>query len=159
VVGRPDARLEPCVESVGRDELIVRIVGAASMTHSAEIDITGEDGDAHFTPPTVALGYSLIDIARGTGTLATIFADRVDRLSRALDVDRGTLFGRTVAHEIGHLLLGRQNHSELGLMRGTWTRHTLIENHREDWSFTREEASDMRLALQARSASATARRD
>jgi hypothetical protein len=50
---------------------------------------------------------------------AFVFYDRIVELqthTRWLP----TMLGRVIAHEIGHLLLPQQDHSELGLMRGLW---------------------------------------
>jgi hypothetical protein len=135
IVGRrSDAEADPCTDPVGVNELIIRVVGGAKT-----------DGEAG-----AALGYSSIDGRRRIGTLATIFADRVSAVANSLYVDRGTLFGRAVAHEVGHLLLGESDHPSWGLMRGYWSGHTLIGNKAEDWIFSAEQGEQMRLALAGR---------
>ena len=35
------------------------------------------------------------------------------------------LLGLAIAHELGHVLLGSNSHSDLGLMRGRWNREDL----------------------------------
>ena len=67
-----------------------------------------------------ALGYSSIDIEQQAGTLATVYADRVDALAAQAGLDGGVLLGRAIAHEIGHLLLGTATHGRQGLMRALW---------------------------------------
>jgi hypothetical protein len=57
-----------------------------------------------------ALGNALVDSGTNTGVLATIYADRIARAS-AGQMDRALLFGRVIAHELGHLLLGVTAHS------------------------------------------------
>jgi hypothetical protein len=55
---------------------------------------------------------------------AFIFFDRVVALrthTRLVPV----MLGRVMAHEIAHLLLPQQNHSDLGLMRGQWAEEDL----------------------------------
>jgi hypothetical protein len=134
VVGDPVATpVDECNDPVARNEVIVRVVRAMGPPE-----------------PDAPLGDSLIDPVLGSGTLATIYADRVLALSGSLDVDRGTLLGRAVAHEIGHLLLGSRRHSESGLMRGLWSRHTLLENRGGDWLFTYQQGLAMQSALDAR---------
>jgi len=54
-----------------------------------------------------------------------------------------------LAHEIGHQLLGSNDHSARGLMRETWTADELTRNRPEDWQFS----SAQRAALHARWAS------
>jgi len=141
VVGRssPDA-VDDCAEPVAANELIVRVVRA----------LRPFDGVA-------ALGFSFIDPVRRSGTLATIYADRVAALSRALEVDGGTMLGRAVAHEIGHLLLGSERHAPVGLMRGRWSRHLIVDNSVDDWVFTAQQGLDMQSALTARVLLAEAR--
>jgi hypothetical protein len=97
-----------------------------------------------------SLGFSLIDVERRVGTLATVYADRVAELAARSGADSGLLLGRAMAHEIGHLLLGTTRHADRGLMRGVWTS---VEVHRErpwDWSLSREDAARMRRGLVAR---------
>src|SRR5262245_12855801 len=93
------------------------------------------------------LGYSHVDPYRRQGTLATVFADRVRLLTAALRVDEGTLLGRAITHEVGHLLLGTLEHSEAGLMRGAWN---TTGRRRSDWFFSSAEATRMRAGLDAR---------
>lgn len=96
------------------------------------------------------LGFSLIDVERRAGTLATVYADRVTKLAALSGTDPGQLLGRAMAHEIAHLLLGTTRHADRGLMRGVWTS---VELHREqawDWSLSREDVARMRRGLVAR---------
>lgn len=96
------------------------------------------------------LGYSLIDTQTGTGSLATIHPDRVAWLAGRSGVDLRTLLGRTIAHEVGHLLLGTNDHRPLGLMRAVWSQEVLHRNVAADWIFTGADASDMRAAFRSR---------
>lgn len=93
------------------------------------------------------LGYAWIDTAAGAGTMATVFTDRVESLAQAARVDPGTLLGRTVAHELGHLLLGTTRHAEEGLMRARWTVDELRARSDGDWRFTASEGQVMRAKL------------
>ncbi len=83
-------------------ELIVRIVAAPAQAEPE------------------SLGYSLVDIRQRSGSLATIFADRVESMATAAEFDPGVLLGRTIAHELAHLLIGTTEHSAHGLMRARW---------------------------------------
>jgi hypothetical protein len=55
----------------------------------------------------------------GDQAAAFIFYDRVVAL-RTSNRFLPSILGRVMAHEITHLLLGSQSHSEIGLMRGQW---------------------------------------
>jgi hypothetical protein len=94
-----------------------------------------------------SLGYLLVDALQHRGYLSTVYADRVEMLAAHADVNSTTLLGRTIAHEIGHLLLGTVIHSDRGLMRPFWNRAELKSNKRVDWSFSGREATLMRQAL------------
>ena len=96
------------------------------------------------------LGFSLIDVKRRAGTLATVYADRVTTLAALSGADPGRLLGRAMAHEIGHLLLGTTRHADRGLMRGVWTSVELHRDRAWDWSLSREDVARMRRGLAAR---------
>jgi hypothetical protein len=70
-------------------------------------------------PPASARALGL---AAWSGDLAAafIFYDRVAAL-RTSTRFVPTILGRVMAHEITHLLLGSESHSEIGLMRGQWS--------------------------------------
>jgi hypothetical protein len=122
-----------CGDVVNASEVIVRIVRAPRAITDVEV-----------------LGYSHVDAYLRRGTLATVFADRVRVLAAALRIDQGTLLGRAITHEVGHLLLGTLEHSEAGLMRGAWN---TARRRRSDWLFSSAEATRMRAGLEARSLS------
>jgi hypothetical protein len=122
----------PCDEQVGSADLIVRVTAAPA---------TSERG---------SLGFSYVDVAHRSGTLATVFADRVRTRAGEAHVSSGELLGRAMAHEIGHLILGTTQHDSRGLMRGRWTVIEMQNNRPWDWSLPRETVVDMDRALRAR---------
>jgi hypothetical protein len=130
-----------CDVPLAPGEIVVRLVRASAQTDRAH-------------PRTV--GYSLIDSRTGTGTLATVFVDRVERLSAHAGSDRAALLGRAIAHEIGHLLLGTNAHSSEGLMREVWTFDDVRRNRAEDWQFTRAEREHLQAMRLARGGRAPA---
>jgi hypothetical protein len=99
-----------------------------------------------------ALGYSVVDTETGVGTLATVFADRVELLAQRARFDRAAVLGRAMAHEIGHLILGTSRHSGSGLMREHWTFEELRRNRPGDWLFTTAERESVHAAIQAAAA-------
>jgi hypothetical protein len=97
-----------------------------------------------------SLGFSFVDTGTKAGTLATIFDDRVGALSARSGANRGQLLGRSMAHEIGHLLLGTTHHADRGLMRGVWSTIDLQKNQPLDWMLSSEEGARMRRAVALR---------
>jgi len=128
------SELDDCVAPLEATEVIVRLVNSPGRAF-----VTDDLADS--------LGYSLVDAEEGRGWLATIFVDRIDRTARGANVTGSRLFGRAIAHEIGHLLLGLPTHAQRGLMRGRWTADQLRQNAPWDWLVSREEASAMRESL------------
>ena len=115
-----------CTEPLRRGDVMVRLVRAGKASPSDD----------------ESLGTALVDPATGTGVLATVYVDRVERLVRGSEGDLGTVLGRAMAHEIGHLLMGRASHAVRGLMRPRWTRAEVTRNVKADWGF---DAPDLRL--------------
>ncbi len=93
-------------------------------------------------PPhaTLPLGEALVEPG-GRGTFATVYVSRVLRLAQTARIDPGVLLGRVVAHELGHLLLGKKTHSATGLMRGHWSHRDVTSARPRDWSFSPEEVA------------------
>ena len=67
------------------------------------------------------LGFSHVALHAGSSWLSTVFADYIAETASRFHLDPGTLLGRTVAHEVGHLLLANTSHSDKGLMRANGT--------------------------------------
>lgn len=90
-----------CNQAPGPAELVIRIIPRA---REASQNVTGMS----FLGPT-------------GGVYADIFFDRVLELQQ---VDPGLtlapILGDVIAHELGHLLLGENSHSHIGLMQATW---------------------------------------
>jgi hypothetical protein len=124
-------RTEGCTPEAG--ELVIRVVRE-----------TGEHGREWQRP----LGFSVIDPAAGSGTLATIFINRVEDSARHAGSDVALLLGRAVAHEVGHLILRTNAHADQGLMRAIWTEQELARNTHDDWVFASSDRRQIRAVLQ-----------
>jgi hypothetical protein len=122
----------PCPAPVGSDELVVRVLAAPPARESA------------------SLGFSYVDVQHKTGTLATVFADRVHTLAAAVGIDDGELLGRAIAHEVSHLLLGTSAHESRGLMRGEWTTNDLANQRVDAWTLSPDERVRIRRAIARR---------
>jgi hypothetical protein len=137
---RADGEPGGCEVHRGRADLVIRVMHG------------GLDSDTEMAH---ALGFSVVEANTGAAALATVFVNRVDPVARRAGADRATLLGRTIAHEVGHLLLGTNEHSDDGLMRETWTDLELARNRREDWVFAPGDRQRLRALLQRDSQNAT----
>lgn len=117
----PTANSDACGLTPTPREVVIRLVSSATLSGGG------------------ALGDAFVDTATGGGTLATVYRDRVAHLAEEAGIDTGTLLGRTMAHEVGHLLLGTNAHAPTGLMRATWTSDLLRRRIGADWQFSRDE--------------------
>jgi hypothetical protein len=120
-----------CSEVPGPAELIVRLMAAPSL------------------PGERALADAKVDRASAAGALATVYVNRVRSLASLAGMDSGTLIGRAIAHEVGHLLLGT-THSATGLMRGVWSASALQRESERSWRFSRGEAERLKRRLDER---------
>jgi hypothetical protein len=128
---RAGTRADPrCTAPLGPRELSVRFLGTA-------------DARARDLP----LGESLIDIADGGGSLATLCPNRIKTLSAAARLPLGIVMGRAMAHEIGHLLLGATAHDRAGVMRPAWSVSALRAGGRRDWQFSSTQTQQLRERL------------
>jgi hypothetical protein len=98
----------------------------------------------------VSMGFSLVHLPDRAPFLATVFADLVSSIARGSSVDFAMLLGRAIAHELGHLLLNRNDHAGAGLMRADWTRRDLKQDRAADWRFEPDEIAAIRAAAASR---------
>jgi hypothetical protein len=124
-----------CAQALRPNEIVVRVLSA---------------GTADAGPHAETLGVAFVDGESRGGSLATVFADRVQALARTACVNVGELLGRTLAHEIGHLLLGTNAHAPHGLMRASWSAVDLRRQRAFQWLFAGQEVELLRKGLLAR---------
>ncbi len=136
-----------CGQTPGDDEVVLRLV--KSPTRTARTGHEHEDVSE-------TLGDAYIDTSTGRGTLATAYPDRTGALATRAGVDRATVLGLTMAHEIGHLLLGTTAHAASGLMKPRWSAN-MFRRREQDWSFLPGEAVAIHDRLAARPTSGAAR--
>ena len=128
----PDDR---CKSGAGSDGIIVRLRRSSRLGESYRL----------------ALGEAQIDIRAHTGSIATVFADCVAITSNRAGANARGVLGRVIAHEIGHLLIGTNQHSTHGLMRAFWTDLELRHSIGLEWQFSASEARCMRAEIARRS--------
>jgi hypothetical protein len=93
-----------------------------------------------------ALGFAFPSQIDGIGILALVIFDQIENAAR----QPGFLMGHVIAHEIGHLLLGPNSHSAIGIMQDPWTPMVLGHAYRGQLLFTPDQASLMRARLNVR---------
>ena len=120
VVAGASAAGPECEVPIGPGDLILRIIPSPLPWRRA-------DG--------IELGQSHIDVGTGRAVLATVYSDRVAWKAGQSRMSHSVLLGRTIAHELGHLLLATTAHSEAGLMRAAWTKDELRADRPWDWMF------------------------
>jgi hypothetical protein len=126
------ARHEACDQKPRSSDLLLRIVRRSP------------------DPASESLADAFVDSGNATGALATVYLQRVHTLAAAAGTDPGTLMGRAIAHEIGHLLFGTTTHGGAGLMRAVWSAAQVRRDQPDTWSFSRAEAARLRARLEAR---------
>lgn len=98
-------------------------------------------------PMRFALGEAVIDVSTGVGVFATIYVDRVEQMAEISKSNVAVLLGRAVAHELGHLLLGTNDHGAGGLMRANWTPENVRRNQIGDWQLTNDDVETIQKRL------------
>jgi hypothetical protein len=66
------------------------------------------------------MGAATDKVLHGSGRIAYIFADRIARMALQYLAKFEQGLGHTMAHEVGHLLLGTNSHAPTGLMIADW---------------------------------------
>lgn len=84
--------------------------------------------------------------------LATVLYDRIATFAERNGEPEvaPVLLGDIMAHEIGHLLLGTDAHSPTGIMRSKWDRAQIQRALQGRLSFTSDESSTIRTAIEVR---------
>ena len=127
----PQDPVDLCDEPLKPSEVVVRVINAPAF-------------NATLHP--VAYGVTYVVRETNRGWLATVFSDRIGQAAARVGVEPGTLLGRVMAHEVGHLLLGSDYHGEAGLMLAKWP-DALLTRKGEEWRFSMLEAVRMHRVL------------
>ncbi|MDA1237233.1 MAG: hypothetical protein O3A53_20875 [Acidobacteria bacterium] len=94
-------------------------------------------------------GYA-VALANGHGVIAGIFYERTVREADSVGIARHTMLGHTIAHEIGHLLLGPGSHSTQGIMTPNWTQREIYLAGMNTFVFTESQATKIKAQARAR---------
>jgi hypothetical protein len=95
---------EQCENEPGPSVLVLHVLPAGVTRRAA---------------PSGSLGFAVPPKPGEFGAFAGVFYDRVKRLS-SRGFSEPVILGHAIAHELGHLLLGFEAHSEEGIMKDEW---------------------------------------
>jgi hypothetical protein len=82
--------------------------------------------------------------------IANIFWTRVEEQAQRLKVSAPRFLAHTVAHELGHLLLGSNSHSPVGIMTARWDAPTVTRISQEGLYFDRQQAERIQSEMRRR---------
>jgi hypothetical protein len=111
-------RWEQCRTSdreTNQDESCAQRAGA----HVIQLRVHPREMSKKLTSRSIEFGYS-VPLEKGFGIIAGVYLDRTSEMAQSLGLDLHVLLGHTIAHEIGHLLLGTNSHAKVGVMRPRW---------------------------------------
>lgn len=126
-----------CGQRHRQRDLVIRILGGLNTSR------TGHD-----------FGWALI-VREGFSRYASVFLGEITAVSDGEAEFEGRVLGYTIAHEVGHLLLGSDTHSSAGIMTTRWDRKVIRRAPRKSFSFTKKQAEQMRANVRARLAAET----
>ncbi|MBZ5684160.1 MAG: hypothetical protein LAP86_03925 [Acidobacteriia bacterium] len=121
------AETEECRRILGPNEFVLHIVPAG---HTASDFVFGE----------AFLGED------GRGQYSDVFFERLKQEQG--DVNLALLLGAVSAHELGHLLLGSNSHSRIGIMEPRWQEDSVQKIGKGMLLFTQEQGELMRKRIQ-----------
>ena len=124
-----------CLNTMGSTDFAIKIV----TVRDAQRIATHRD----------AMGEALECLGDHSGCSAYVFYRDVQELARDWDASESELLGHTLAHEIGHLLLGANSHSSEGIMRANWRQQELNTIARAHLFFTDEQSERLCAAVSA----------
>jgi hypothetical protein len=122
-----------CQRPLTSEDLLMNILPAAMTVKSTS------SGDA--------LGSASIPPDRGCSRNASLFFDRIQEISRTVDVSPELVLGPVMAHEAGHLLLGSNSHSSWGIMQAVWEGDKLQVMARSIVGFTDTQSRRLRQSV------------
>ena len=101
--------------------------------------------------PSEVLGFASLQPPPQQGVYATVFYSRVTAAAASFGVEAYEILGCTMAHEVGHLLLGSQSHGARGLMRARWSRNDFVDAAHGALRFSSRESAQLQAEVEARS--------
>lgn len=139
-----------------RELLTTPACAAASGPANLVVKIVPNEMAKQFYSSRHSLGFAVLsDRGRPTSD-AWVFYDRVVEQARAGSAFVPSVLGYAMAHEIGHLLLGKGNHTSSGIMKGAWGLRELRMAETGELRFTKKQEKRVREQVRRRAEMATA---
>ena len=93
-----------------------------------------------------AFGFAVLPV------LASVYYEHAVSLARSdgAEFEVPIILGCVMAHEIGHLMLGSNSHSDTGIMQGQWERKQVRQLMKGDLHFTAQQSKLIRAEGQTR---------
>jgi hypothetical protein len=93
-----------------------------------------------------AFGFAVLPV------LASVYFEHAVSLARndGAEFETPIILGFVMAHEIGHLMLGSNSHSDTGIMQGQWERKQVRQLMKGDLHFTAQQSKLIRAEGQTR---------
>jgi hypothetical protein len=139
-VQQPIRQAEPDVEGTRPPAQIAQltvIIETAEMAKSGNV-------------PDGVLGYAVVPADGGMGRIAYVLYERVHQVAREGGRNESDLLAFVMAHETGHLLLGRGVRAPVGLMKCHWERREMQRLEAHTLEFSEAHALRIRNALENR---------
>jgi hypothetical protein len=95
-------------------------------------------------------GFAIEDGEQGFGSVAWIFYEPIKSFALEKELSLTQLLGHVLAHELGHMLLGANSHSGVGLMRAQWSNRELHAADQGGLFFSDSESRRIQNAVLAR---------
>ena len=97
-----------------------------------------------------AFGFATEEGEQGFGCDAWIFYSPIRSFAVERELSLAQLLGHVLAHELGHMLLGANSHSGVGLMRALWSGRELHAADQGELFFSAPESERIQKAVLAR---------
>jgi hypothetical protein len=122
------AEPDECAQFLGANQFVVHIVQSG------------------VTRTKCVLGESFLG-EDGTGKYTDVYLGRIQWAHREFDADVALLLGRVSAHELGHLLLGTNAHSNVGIMKPQWDLESPRRMNSGTLVFTKQQSRLMKTRI------------
>lgn len=137
VFGPAGTRLEIRVErSAWRRGQTMRL---EDVTGDVVLRICSREMAKVMVPKSAVFGYVQPWRAEELPRVANVFYHRIGELEEITDSSTARILGAVLAHEMGHLLMGRGAHSAMGIMRCPWDTAELRDLARGTLVFDRQQ--------------------
>ncbi|MBZ5548782.1 MAG: hypothetical protein LAO22_12640 [Acidobacteriia bacterium] len=139
-------------QAMGIAERIYRKVGIEIACR--EHDDSDAEGTAFFVRivpnsfnlPREDFGVAFVG-SDGLGVQADVFYSGIRQVAQSSSLDAAEILGHVIAHEVGHLLLGSNSHSALGIMQAHWAIGQLREVSMGTLGFDKQQSENIRARL------------